>query len=141
MQKIKISRVVPKTKASLINLVSNVESYPEFVPWCISTNIEYKNENKMLATMSVGFESYNITYTSEIQIFENIIKIKASSDEIENLESTWHFEDVNDTNTIVTVEALCVFRSKAMNILASIALEKAATKIVDAFIERCVKNT
>ena len=39
-----IKKIIPCKKKQLIDMVLDIEKYPEFVPWCIEGKIHDKNE-------------------------------------------------------------------------------------------------
>ena len=47
-----IKKIIPCKKNQLIEMVLDVEQYPEFVPWCIEGKIYDKKESEDLITFS-----------------------------------------------------------------------------------------
>ena len=45
-----IKKIIPCKKKQLIEMVLDIEKYPEFVPWCIEGKIEDRNESTDLIT-------------------------------------------------------------------------------------------
>ena len=45
-----IKKIIPCKKDQLIEMVLDIEKYPEFVPWCIEGKIFDKNESTDLIT-------------------------------------------------------------------------------------------
>ena len=43
-------RIVPYTPDQLFELVADVRKYPEFLPWCVSTNIYNKTNDTFFLT-------------------------------------------------------------------------------------------
>ena len=43
-----LKKIIPCKKDQLINMVLDIEKYPEFVPWCIEGKIFDKNESSDL---------------------------------------------------------------------------------------------
>ena len=58
MPKASVKRLIECKKNNLINLVLDIEKYPEFVPFCFDAKIhENKNEgdlNKIIADLTIG---------------------------------------------------------------------------------------
>ena len=46
-----IKKIIPCKKDQLIEMVLDIEKYPEFVPWCIEGKIFDKNESSDLITL------------------------------------------------------------------------------------------
>ena len=48
MSSASIKKVIPCKKDQLINMVLDIEKYPEFVPWCMEGKIHEKKKAIML---------------------------------------------------------------------------------------------
>ena len=49
--------ILPHSAAQIFDLVADVKSYPEFLPWVSAIRIRKNDEQEMLADMVVGFKS------------------------------------------------------------------------------------
>ena len=58
-----IKKIIPCKKKNLIDMILDIEKYPEFIPWCISSKIYRKDEmNDMVeieADLTVGKKFIN----------------------------------------------------------------------------------
>ena len=58
MSSVSIKKIIPCRKKDLINMVLDIEKYPEFVPWCLEGTINEKKESPDLieikADLKVG---------------------------------------------------------------------------------------
>ena len=65
-----IKKIIPCSKKDLINMILDIEKYPEFVPWCLSGKIHRKDDRadmiEMEADLTVGKKFLNQTYTSHV---------------------------------------------------------------------------
>ena len=65
----------PYNVEQLLALVADIESYPEFLPWCSAARIIEKNETEegtvMLAELVVRFKNFRDSYVSEVRISKN----------------------------------------------------------------------
>ena len=52
MSSASIKKIIPCKKEQLVEMVLDIEKYPEFVPWCIEGKIKDKNESKDLITFN-----------------------------------------------------------------------------------------
>ena len=48
MSSASIKKIIPCKKNQLIEMVLDIEKYPEFVPWCIEGKVNEKNESNDL---------------------------------------------------------------------------------------------
>ena len=67
MSSASIKKIIPCKKNQLIEMVLDIEKYPEFVPWCLTGKIHSRKESSDLveikADLKVGKSIINETYT------------------------------------------------------------------------------
>ena len=66
MPKASVKRLIECEKDDLIKLVLDIEKYPEFVPWCLSSKIYEKLENN---DTILFVSSTNTNYNNKIYIY------------------------------------------------------------------------
>ena len=79
MSSASIKKIIPCKKDQLIEMVLDIEKYPEFVPWCIEGKIFDKNESLDLITfngdLKVGKSILNETFSSLVSYHKETNKI------------------------------------------------------------------
>ena len=69
-----LKKIIPCKKDQLVEMVLDIEKYPEFVPWCIEGKIFDKNESSDLITfngdLKVGKSLLNETFSSHVSFFK-----------------------------------------------------------------------
>ena len=62
------TKVLPYTDKELYNIIINVKSYPEFLPWCKESEIINKiDENNFDAVLTIGYKALDESYTSKVK--------------------------------------------------------------------------
>ena len=73
-----ITKLIPCKKKDLIDIVLDIEKYPEFVPWCLKSKIYKKEERsdvvELEADLTVGKKLLNQTYKSYVTYYKTKIK-------------------------------------------------------------------
>ena len=97
MHKYSNSIVLPFNARQLYEIVIDVESYPEFLPWCLSSRIVKKDDdNNFDAELTVGYKAIDEKYISRIQAeYEKKIISKAISGPFKSLDSSWYFKNID----------------------------------------------
>ena len=54
----------------MFHLVSDIEKYSEFLPWCVSTRILSREGNQLLADMVIGYKIFREGFTSRVTLTE-----------------------------------------------------------------------
>ena len=71
MPKASVKRLIECKKEDLINLVLDIEKYPEFVPFCYAAKIyetsEKDNQIKIIADLTIGKGPFKDTYKSDVK--------------------------------------------------------------------------
>ena len=138
-----IKRVIPCKKNDLIEMVLDIEKYPEFVPWCLSGKIHHKKESDDLieikADLKVGKSIINETYTSLVLYYKEKDKIIVTNIDgpLKHLKNEWFFKDVN-TNTHLEFNIDFELKSRILNAIMKKSFNYGLNKIADKFEERAI---
>ena len=66
-----VKRLIECNKDQLVNLVLDIEKYPEFVPFCLDAHV-YERNNKedlvlIIADLTIGKGPFKDTYKSDVK--------------------------------------------------------------------------
>ena len=144
MSSASIKKIIPCKKNQLIEMVLDIEKYPEFVPWCIEGKINYKNESKDLITfngdLKVGKSFLNETFSSHVSYHKEKDKIIVTNLEgpLKHLKNEWIFKEVNNSTQL---EFFIDFELKnpILNSIIKRSFKLGLNKIAKAFEERAIK--
>ena len=144
MSSASIKKIIPCKKNQLIEMVLDVEQYPEFVPWCIEGKIYDKNESEDLITFSgdlkVGKNLLNETFSSHVSYYKEKDKIIVTNLDgpLKHLKNEWAFKEVNNATQL---EFFIDFELKnpILNSVMKKSFELGLNKIAKYFEERAIK--
>lgn len=92
MQNIKKQILVPCTVAEIYSLVNDIKKYPEFIPWCESTNIQVNGENMLIATINAAKGPIRQSFTSKNNLVLNkSIDMELVAGPFKTLVGYWRF--------------------------------------------------
>ena len=141
MPKASIKRLIECKKKNLIDLVLDIEKYPEFIPFCYNAKI-YKNENKgdfkiIIADLSIGKGPFKDTYRSDVKFNkkDNSIYVKNIDGPLNHLTNIWKFKEINNM-TEVTFDIDFEIKNKFLNTIMSASFQFGLEKIADSFQKR-----
>ena len=101
-----IKKIIHCKKDQLIEMVLDIEKYPEFVPWCIEGKSYEKIENKDVTTfkgdLKVGKSILNETFSSQVSYHKEIDKIIVTNLDgpLKYLKNEWVFKEVNNATQL-----------------------------------------
>ena len=142
MPKASVKRLIECQKKDLINLVLDIEKYPQFVPFCYDAKIyENKNEGdlqKIIADLTIGKGPFKDTYKSDVSFDKknDSIFVKNIEGPLNHLTNNWKFIYKNNGITEVTFYIDFEIKNKFLNSLMVVSFQFGLEKIADAFQKR-----
>ena len=138
MHKYSNSIILPYSARQLYDIVIDVETYPEFLPWCLSSRIVKKtNDDNFDAELTVGYKAIDEKYISRIQAeYEKKIISKAISGPFKFLDSSWSFNNIDKKQCRVDFMIEYQFKSFFLDKVMGSLFKKATIKMLDAFEQR-----
>ena len=141
MPKASVKKLIKCKKEQLIDLVLDIEKYPEFVPFCVSAKVyEKKVKSNLLlivADLTIGKGSFKDTYKSDVKynIKEDTIFVTNLDGPLKHLKNTWHFREENNV-TEVSFDVDFELKNEFLNIVMTKSFQFALYKIAEAFQKR-----
>ena len=131
------TRSVPYPAELMYAVVSDVEKYPEFLPWVVALRVLARKPDGMSAEMAVGYGGLRERYTSDIKLTPAIhrIDVTQTSGPFRVLENHWQFTPKGE-GCEVTFSILFEFKSRLLHSVAGAKFEKVMLKMADAFEAR-----
>ena len=144
MSSASIKKIIPCKKEQLVEMVLDIEKYPEFVPWCIEGKIYDRNESADLIVfngdLKVGKSILNETFSSHVSYYKekDIIIVTNLDGPLKHLKNEWKFKEVNNSTQL---EFFIDFELKnpILNGIMKKSFELCLNKIAKAFEERAIK--
>ena len=141
MPKASVKKLIECKKEQLIDLVLDIEKYPEFVPFCVDAKVyEKKDKGNLLlivADLTIGKGPFKDTYKSDVKYNkkEDSIFVTNLDGPLKHLENTWHFKEENNV-TEVSFEVDFELKNEFLNIVMTKSFQFALNKIAEAFQKR-----
>ena len=144
MSSASIKKINPCKKEQLVEMVLDIEKYPEFVPWCIEGKAYNKKESFDVITFSgdlkVGKSILNETFSSHVSYYKekDMIIVTNLDGPLKNLKNEWKFKEVNNSTQLdffIDFE----LKNPILNGIMRKSFELGLNKIAKAFEERAIK--
>jgi len=139
-----ITKKIPCSKKNLIDMVLDIEKYPEFVPWCLNSKIHDKTDKgdtiEIKADLTIGKSFFKDTYKSFViyNKSEDSIHVTNIDGPLKHLENEWFFkQDGNSSEVEFHVDF--ELKNKILNILMIKSFNLGLKKIADAFEKRAIQ--
>ncbi len=144
MSSASIKKIIPCKKQQLIDLVLDIEKYPEFVPWCMEGKIHEKKDEKDIiqikADLKVGKTFINETYSSLVIFYKEKDKILVTNIDgpLTYLKNEWRFKEINNS-TQLEFEIDFELKNNFLNAIMKRSFDFGLNKIADAFEKRAIE--
>ena len=141
MPKASVRKFIECKKEQLIDLVLDIEKYPEFVPFCVGAKVYKKKEKNdlllIVGDLTIGKGPLKDTYKSDVKYNkkEDSIFVTNLNGPLKYLKNTWHFKEVNNV-TEVFFEIDFELKNNFLNIIMTTSFQFALDKIAEAFQKR-----
>ena len=141
MPKASVKRLIDCKKEQLIDLVLDIEKYPDFVPFCLGSKI-YEKKDKgdqllIIADLTIGKGPFKDTYKSDVKFNKNEDSIYVTNLDgpLKHLENKWQFKEINNLSE-VSFEIDFELKNDFLNIIMTKSFQFGLNKIADAFQKR-----
>ena len=141
MPKASVKRLIECKKDQLIDLVLDIEKYPEFVPFCLGSHV-YQRENKddqiiIVADLTIGKGPFKDTYKSNVKFNKDYSSINVTNigGPLRHLENNWKFIE-SDKGTEILFDIDFEIENKFLNLVMTKSFQYGLNKIADAFQKR-----
>ena len=141
MPKASVKRLIECKKDQLIDLVLDIEKYPEFVPFCLDSHVYEKNKEDnqtlIIADLTIGKGPFKDTYKSDVKFDKenSTINVTNIGGPLNHLENNWKFIET-EGGTEISFDIDFEIENKFLNVLMSKSFEYGLNKIADAFQNR-----
>ena len=141
MPKASVKRLIECNKEQLVNLVLDIESYPNFIPYCLDAKIYEKKEEKdlilIIADLTIGKGPFKATYKSDVRFNKDTDTIQVTYIEgpLKYLDNKWTFLE-KDNSTEISFDINFEIENKFLNIVMNKSFQYGLDKIADSFQKR-----
>ena len=131
------SALVPYLAEQMYDLVNDIDSYPEFLPWCSNANVLERSESELLASITVSGVGFSKSFTTRNTLELNRSVVMQHVDgPFKSLTGTWTFTPLSDQGCRIELEMDFEVTAGMMAKIFGKFFDKASNKLVDAFTER-----
>ena len=137
------TRVLPYDARQMYDLVADVASYPEFLPWCAAARIRARTPlpeggEEMLADLVISFKVFRERFGSRVRLFPDARRIETEylDGPFKYMRSTWEFRDLGEGTCEVDFDVDFEFRNIILQKAIGLVFNEAMHRIVRAFEAR-----
>ena len=140
-----IKKIISCKKNQIIEMVLDIEKYPEFIPWCLEGKIHEKIYTEdfieIKADLKVGKKFINEVYSSLVLYSKkkDIITVTNIEGPLKYLKNEWKFKEIN-RSTQLEFSIDFELKNNFLNLIMKNSFNFGLNKIADAFEDRANKK-
>ena len=136
MREVKRSALVNQSPAKLFALINDIESYPQFLPWCSHARVESRTPQEIVATIGVRQGALQGEFTTRNTLeADRSVHMRLVSGPFKALEGKWLLTPVED-GCRVELAMRFAFRNPLTGLLLEPKFAATVGSLVDAFVAR-----
>ncbi len=124
----------------MFDLVTQVEQYPQFLPWCDRASVLERHEDGMTAEVGIAFAGIHQSFvTRNTHVAGRQVAMRLVKGPFSQLQGDWTFAPVGDgSQQACRVELLLRygFSSRTLAAVVGPVFDRIAGSLVDAFVKR-----
>ena len=140
-------RKMPYSADQMYNLVADVQSYPEFLPWCAAARIRSRTPRGtfevMEADLVISFKVFRERFGSRVTLWTDGTRIDTEylDGPFRYLKSSWIFtpDPDDDGGCIVDFDVDFEFKNRMLQGVIGLVFNEAMQRIVRAFEKRAAQ--
>ena len=135
--RIQRSALLPYPAQALYDLVNDVASYPQFLPWCAASVVLEASESEMRATLTVAKGGMSQQFTTRNVLTPgSSIEMRLVDGPFSQLHGLWEFKALCDKACKISLDLTFDYAGPLVKATLGPLFTQAANTMVDAFCQR-----
>lgn len=137
MKSIHKSVLIWYSAQEMYDLVTAIDDYPQFLPWCEHARIVERQEKGVIAEIGMSLSGFKKSFTTQnTHILNQEVKIELLKGPFKALNGVWSFRALDDQRACRIELNLNYDFDSIFGSLVGPLFDKIASTLVDAFVKR-----
>ena len=140
MKQVRKSVLLWYSPHEMYELVTAVEAYPKFLPWCDRAEVLQRHEDGVTAKLGLSYMGVRQSFTTRNrQLADTSVQISLVDGPFSVLEGSWRFLNIGGATQAackIEFELRYTFANAALEAVVSPVFDRIANTFVDAFVKR-----
>ncbi|MGB9332674.1 MAG: type II toxin-antitoxin system RatA family toxin [Steroidobacteraceae bacterium] len=137
MREVKRSALVSQPPGRVFALINDIESYPEFLPWCTHARVLSRSPSEILATIGVRQGPLAGEFTTRNTLAnERSVHMQLVSGPFRTLEGRWQLTPIETHGCRVELDVRFEFKHRLSGLLFDSPFAHTVGSLVEAFVQR-----
>lgn len=141
MKRVRKSVLVPYAASEMFALVDDVESYPQFLPWCGGASVLERHEGGKTARIDIDYHGVRAHFTTDnANDPPASIVVTLKDGPFRHLHGEWQFHALAQDACKVEFELAYEFTTPLIEAIVGPVFSHIADTFIDAFVKRAGKR-
>jgi ribosome-associated toxin RatA of RatAB toxin-antitoxin module len=137
MREVKRSALVSRPPGVVFALINDIESYPQFLPWCTHARVLSRTPTEIVATIGVRQGALHGEFTTRNTLEpDRRIHLQLVSGPFRTLEGDWQLTPIEPEGCRVELSMRFAFANRLTGVLFEPKFAATIGSLVDAFVAR-----
>ncbi|MGZ8187500.1 MAG: type II toxin-antitoxin system RatA family toxin [Methylosarcina sp.] len=137
MTVVRKSALVKFSAQQMFDLVNDIESYPEFLPWCSGSRIIKREDDIVEAELIISKGGFNKTFSTRNTLVRGSrITLSLLNGPFSSLEGTWDFIPLREDASKITLDLKFEMSGKLANLAFGTVFNQICNTMVASFTQR-----
>jgi ribosome-associated toxin RatA of RatAB toxin-antitoxin module len=137
MLKINKSVITPFSCEQMFNLVSDIENYKHYLPWCPSSKVLQNNGNETIGRVDISYLKVSTHFTTKnINTLHSRIDMSLVDGPFKELHGYWQFTPLGESGCKIEFNLNYQFNNIIIEKVIGKVFEIVIKSIVDAFVKK-----
>lgn len=131
--------VINHSAKKLFDIVIDIESYPEYIPWCTKMIVRERKKNEIYAEMYIKYKLILAQkFGSHVKFDRNRLTIETNYTEgpLKDLSTSWKFEKINNKKSKIIFDVNFEFKNFIHQKIAETFYQLIENKMIISFKKR-----
>jgi ribosome-associated toxin RatA of RatAB toxin-antitoxin module len=137
MKHVRRTAIVPFSAEQMYALVNDIESYPEFLPWCADARVLSRGDNALTASVSMALGRLRHTFTTANTMEPGRrIDVRLLAGPFRHLDGSWEFVPAGAGACEIRLDMRFEFGSRLVEVSLGKVFGQIVNSLVGAFTRR-----
>ena len=137
MREVKRSALVSQPPGVVFALINDIESYPQFLPWCTHARVQSRTAQEIVATLGVRQSGFSGEFTTRNTLSpESCVLMHLLDGPFRTLEGQWLLEPIGADGCRVDFSVRFEFKSRVTGLLFEPLFAQTIGSLMEAFAQR-----
>jgi len=134
------SALVPYSARQMFELVSDILSYPKFLPWCGGTRILSVQGDEVIAAIDIAYGGVHKTFSTRNLLQVNkMLEIRLIEGPFSYLQGFWQFKALGDHDSKISLDLEFEVANRVVSLALTPVFSSIANQLVDRFHQRAIE--